>query len=104
MVGATSPGGDTIFKNTAALFNGDTIQIFMAGALIDITGLGFSSSGTGAGQTSLGLSGGALAVSVGSVQKTAIILTGSYNLSNFTVNTDGNSGTLIGYHCDQVVN
>jgi hypothetical protein len=98
MIGATAAGSDTTFKDTAAAFNNDTIQNFMVGDVIDITGLGFASQGTGAGQTSLGLSGGKLTVSVGGVQKTAITLPGSYNLSNFTVNSDGGTGTSIGYH------
>ena len=97
MVGA-SAGNDTTFKDTAAAFNGDTLQNFLAGDAIDITGLGFVSQGTAAGQTSINLSSGKLIVSVGGVQQTSVALPGSFTLADFTVGSDGGTGTLIGYH------
>jgi hypothetical protein len=96
MIGAAND--DTTFKDSAAVFNGDNIQLFTAGDLIDVTGLGFTSQGTGVGQTSLALSNGQLVVSVGGVQKTAITLAGSFIQNNFTLGSDGGTGTLIGYH------
>jgi hypothetical protein len=87
-----------VFKDSATLFNNDTIRQFSAGDIIDITGLAFTAAGTGAGQTSLGLAGGQLTVSVGGVQKTAINLMGSYTLANFVLNSDRGTGTSIGYH------
>ena len=100
MVGNTN----TTFKDTAALFNGDDIQNFAIGDIIDITGLGFTSVGNGPGQTSLtfvengGNTAGTLAVLVGGVQKTAITLNGVYDQSKFTLGSDGGTGTAVGYH------
>jgi hypothetical protein len=69
----------------------------MAGDLIDVTGLDFISQGTGAGQTSLSLSGGTLAVLVGGVQRTSVALPGNFTLVDFTLGSDNAGGTLIGY-------
>jgi hypothetical protein len=100
MTGAT----DTIFENTSTLLNGDTIKNFAMGDTIDLTDLGFASQGTGAGQTSLGFTenaqhtAGTLAVLVGGTQKAAITLTGTFVASNFSIGSNGVTGTDIGYH------
>ena len=91
---------DTTFKDTAALLNGDTVQNWAAGDIIDVTNLAYAASGGSQTTLSFGTSGGntTVAVLAGGVQKTSITLTGSYNPENFTIGTDGGTGTAIGYH------
>jgi hypothetical protein len=90
---------DTTFKDTAALLNGDTIQNWAAGDIVDVTGLAYVASGQGQTTLSFGTSGGntTVALLAGGVQKTSVTLTGSYNPANFTIGSDGGTGTAIGY-------
>jgi hypothetical protein len=91
-VGANA-GADT-FVDTAALFNGDTVQNFQAlHDIIDITdianagvSLRFKASGAG----------GVLTVSGGG-HATAITLTGAFSASGFTHVSDGHHGVAISY-------
>jgi hypothetical protein len=91
---------DTTFKDTAALLSGDTIRNWSAGDIVDVTGLAYAASGGGQTTLSFGTSGGntTVAVLAGGVQKTSFTLTGSYNPGNFTIGSDGGTGTAIGYH------
>ena len=93
---------DTVFQNSAALFNGDSLG-FAAGDVIDITGLGYAASGPNL--TTIGFTensqhtGGSLTVSAGGLQKTAMTLTGGiFNQGSFTVGSDNAGGTLLRYH------
>jgi hypothetical protein len=98
-IGAT----DTIFQDPAAALDGDSIQNFLSGDLIDLTDLGYAAPGSGAGQTSLSFTenaagtAGSLAVMIGGVKKSLITLSGSFDVSRFSVSSDGSGGTYIGY-------
>src|SRR5208282_3005865 len=95
MVGAL----DTTFKDTEALFNGDTIQGWAPGDLMDLTNLAFSSIGV---TTSVNIANGAgnttVTIKQGATTLSQITLTGTFNPNNFTFASDGVSGTNIGYH------
>ncbi len=96
MVGS-SAGSDT-FKNTAALFNGDTIVGFgAANDVIDLTNLTFT------GQTPQFVqngSSGTLSITDGT-HSAAITLFGQFAAAGFQAQSDGASGTDIIYHQPQ---
>ena len=94
MIGAT----DTDFADTLSLFNHDNIRNLLAGDTIDLTNLGFTAAGTGAGQTNLSFSGGALSVMLGATVQTSINIAGGADPTRFTIGSDGGAGTLLTYH------
>jgi hypothetical protein len=88
---------DTVFQDTAALFNGDTLG-FAAGDVIDLTNL-LPSGLTVTFAENAQNTGGTLAVLSGGIQKTAVIMTGGvFSQSHFSVASDGGTGSAIGYH------
>jgi hypothetical protein len=99
MVGAL----DTTFKDSAAVFKGDTIQNLLAGDHIDVTGLGFTVAGTAAGQMNLGFaangSNTTVSVYLGSTLETLFTVSGSIDHSGFTAGADAaGTGTLLRYN------
>jgi hypothetical protein len=86
-----------ILKDSATVFNGDTVKDLVTGDAIDVTGLGYS-----AANTTLGFAFNSsndtttMSVMLSGVQKTAITLLGQYMASDFSVGTDSaKTGTLI---------
>ena len=91
-------GANTEFADTTTVFNHDHIQNFLVGDSIDLTNLGFTATGTGAGQTNLSFAAGTLSVMLGSSVQSAIYIAGSVDATKFTVASDGGTGTLLTYH------
>jgi hypothetical protein len=87
-------GGTDSFVGTAAGLNGDTIGNWTTGDVLDITNMANATLGK--------FASGKLTVTNGSVTDTLTVkgVTGTtHTLNNFTViGSDGNGGTLIGWH------
>ncbi len=97
MVGGT----DTTFKDSASVLNGDTIRNLLAGDQIDITGLGFVPTGSGATALGFSTSGGntVVTVNLGATAKTSFTVAGSMDQAGFALGTDtAGTGTLLRYN------
>lgn len=86
-----------ILKDSATIFNRDTLKDLVNGDAIDVTGLAYSSTNTALGFAFNSSSDTTtMSVLLSGVQKTAITLLGQYMASDFSVGTDSaKTGTLI---------
>ena len=94
----SSAGGADTFKDTAALFNNDTIVGFAASNdVIDLTNVAFTGQTPGFAQ---GATSGVLSITDGT-HSAAITLFGQFAAAGFQTASDGATGTDIIYHPTQ---